>query len=337
MSRRARGEGSLYQRDSDGKWVGAVTLEDGRRRVVYGTSQREARDKLRAVERELENGLPMTPERLTVGAYLDDWCTVTLAERVRSGRLKVSTADSYRDMCERHIVPTLGRVKVAKLTPTKVRAWIGGLLSKTSARGRSLSARTVAYAHAVLRKALADAVREELVARNVAALVEAPTVRRDPVQPLSADEARTLLATAADDRLRVLWLVLLSLGLRRGEALALRWDDLDLEVGTVTIRRSLQRVRGAVDETTGRRVGELVEVAPKTPGSAATIAVPDSLVTALREHRKAQAAERLAGVAWVDPGLVFTTHVGTALEPRKRQPGVGGPLRPCRCAPGPAA
>jgi integrase len=222
---------------------GVATLEDGRRRPVYGDTQAQARAKRRAVAGAVEDGLPLTPERLTVGAYLDEWCAVTLAERVRAGRLAASTADFYRDMCERHIVPTLGRVKLTKLTPAKVRGWIGAKLAETSTRGRPLSPRTVAYAHAVLRKALADAVRDELIARNVAALVEASTTQRDPVQPLSEDEARKVLATAASDRLRVLWLVLLSLGLRRGEALALRWDDLDLDAGTVTIRRSLQRVR----------------------------------------------------------------------------------------------
>jgi integrase len=174
----------------------------------------------------------------------------------------------------------------------------------------------VGYFHAVLRKALADAMRDELVGRNVAALVEPPIVRRAPVQPLTLDEARKVLEAAATDRLRVLWLVMLSVGLRRGEALALRWGDLDLDAGTVTIARSLQRLRGEKNETTGRRRGELVELAPKTEGSAATIALPASLVTALRAHVEVQHLERMVAPAWVDPGLVFTTSVGTALEPR---------------------
>lgn len=318
MSRRARGEGSLYQRASDGRWVGALTLDDGRRRVVYGSTQREARARLRELERSVEDGLPVRAGRaLTVGQYLEQqWVAVTLPARVRSGRLKPSTFDSYRDVVERHIVPQLGREPLAKLTPAKVRAWVAAKQSQPGARGRPLSARSVAYYHAVLRKALADAVRDELVARNVAALVEPPVVRREPVQPLTLDEARSLLDAASTDRLRVLWLTMLSLGLRRGEALALRWSDLDLDAGTVTIRRSLQRLRGDRDARTGRRRGQLVELAPKTDRSAATLAMPDALVAALRDHRKAQAAERLAAVAWVEPDLVFTTSVGTPLEPR---------------------
>jgi integrase len=316
MGKRSNGEGSLYQRESDGKWVGAVVV-DGRRRAVYGTTQREARDKLRALLSAVENGLPVTAGRsVTVAGYLAQWCDVTLSSRVRSGRLKASTFDSYRDVVERHIVPTLGKEPLAKLTPAKVRTWMSSKQVEVGARGTVLSPRTVGYFHAVLRKALADAMRDELVGRNVAALVEPPIVRRAPVQPLTADEARKVLETASNDRLRALWLVMLAVGLRRGEALALRWDDLNLDAGTVTIARSLQRLRGERDQQTGRRKGELVEVAPKTDGSSATIAMPASLVTALREHVEVQQLERILARVWVDPGLVFTTSVGTALEPR---------------------
>jgi integrase len=328
MGKRSNGEGSLYQRESDGKWVGALVI-DGRRRTVYGTTQKDAREKLRQAQRAAEDGLPLETGRgATLGAYLDQWCAVTLPARVRAGRLKPSTFDSYRDVVERHIVPTLGKEPLTKLTPAKVRAWLSAKQIEPSARQPKpragadpippvlLSSRTVQYFHAVLRKALADAVRDELVGRNVAALVEPPVVRREQVKPLTADEARAVLVAAANDRLRALWLVMLSVGLRRGEALALRWDDLDLEAGTVSIRRSLQRLRGDRDPATGRRRGHLVEVDPKTIGSSATVALPASLVTALTEHREVQRLERMVAVAWVDPGLVFTTSVGTALEPR---------------------
>jgi integrase len=316
MGKRSNGEGSLYQRGSDGRWVGAVVVE-GRRRAVYGSTQREAREKVRSMVRSIEDGRPVTPGRgVTVAAYLTQWCEVTLPSRVRSGRLKPSTLDSYRDVVERHILPRLGKEPLGKLTPAMVRSWISAKQIEVGARGKVLSSRTVAYFHAVLRKALADAMRDELVGRNVAALVEPPVVRRAPVQPLTADEARRLLETAANDRLRVLWLVMLAVGLRRGEALALRWDDLDLDAGTVTISRSLQRLRGERNAETGRRRGTLREVAPKTEGSSATIALPASLVTALREHVEVQQLERMVARVWVDPGLVFTTYVGTALEPR---------------------
>jgi integrase len=316
VSRRANGEGSVYQR-ADGRWVGALSMDEGRRRMVYAATQREARAKLRELQRQLEDGVSAPAGKaLTLGSYLDTWVTVTLQSRVTSGRLKASTADSYGDFVRQHIAPTLGRETLTKLTPAKVRWWMAAKQGEVSARGTPRSARSVAYYHSVLRKALADAVRDELVRRNVAALVEPPVATREKVTPLAPAEARALLAAAADDRLGVLWLTMLAVGLRRGEALGLHWDDLDLEVGSVTIRRSLQRVRGATNPSTGRRTGRLEEVEPKTQGSAATIAIPEHLAAALREHRCGQLAERLAAIAWVDRGLVFSTPIGTPLAPR---------------------
>ena len=134
--------------------------------------------------------------------------------------------------------------------------------------------------------------------------------------PVTDIEPRALLAAAADDRLRVLWLVLISLGLRRGEALALRWSAIDLDGGTLEGRASLQRRRTNEVTPSGRRRSTLVEVDPKTEGSVRTLALPDVLVEALRQQRRVQTAERLAARTWVDASLGFTTSVGTALEPR---------------------
>ena len=317
MGRRANGEGTVYQRKTDGRWVGAVTLDDGRRRSVYGTTQREARAKLKDLVLRVDAGLPMTSTRSgTLGAYLDQWVTTTLASRVASGRLKASTADSYADMVRLHITPELGAVPLDKLTPARIRTWLTAKQRETSARGTPLSSRTVAYGHAVLRKALADAQRDELVSRNVAALVEPPLVRRAAPTVITRAEARALLSEAADDRLGALWLLLLGVGLRRGEALALRWSNVDLDAGTLTVRKSLQRRRTGEFTPSGRKRGALVEVDPKTDASAATVALPAQLVARLLAHRKAQIVERMASMVWVDPDLVFTTSLGTALEPR---------------------
>jgi integrase len=136
------------------------------------------------------------------------------------------------------------------------------------------------------------------------------------VKPLTVEEATAVLLTAATDPLRVVWLLLLGTGLRRGEALALRWHNIDLQRGDLTVEKSLQRERGTADPDTGRRRGRLVETAPKTPDSAATLAPPTFLVDVLTQHRQEQLAQRLAAPVWVGPGLVFATHVGTALEPR---------------------
>lgn len=306
MTRRGNGEGTVYQRKVDGRWVGAASLEGGSRKYVYGSTQRETREKLKELQRQVDGGQPITSGRGTsIEAYLEQWITGTLASRVQSGRLKASTADSYADIARRHIVPGLGRVHLDKLTPVRLREWLTAKQTETSARGRPLSSRTVAYCHAVLRKALADAVRDELIGRNVALLVEPPVVRRSERKPLTKAEAKKLLETMADDCHRTLWLLMLGVGLRRGEALGLRWDDVDLDAGIIRVRRSLQRLRG-----------QLVEVDPKTAASTAPVALPAPVVAALRQHRHEQAVARMAATAWVDARLVFTTKIGTALEPR---------------------
>ncbi|MHB8510716.1 MAG: tyrosine-type recombinase/integrase [Actinomycetota bacterium] len=155
-----------------------------------------------------------------------------------------------------------------------------------------------------------------LTTHNPAALVEPPVAHPKEIDPLTIEEARALIEKAATQRLRVLWLVLLALGLRLGEALALCWEDLDLDRGTVSIRRSVQRVRSDPDPITGRCTTRLVESLPKTAASRATIAVPDMLIAVLREHKALQNEEHMKARKWIDPGLVFASTVGTYLEQR---------------------
>ncbi|MFC4054657.1 tyrosine-type recombinase/integrase [Actinomadura syzygii] len=331
---RTRGnrDGRPYQRKSDGKWVATVYLPSGKRKPVYGDSRTEADSKRKQAQREIDDNQPVTAGRTdTLERYLTKvWLPVTLPQRVQAGKLAESTLDSYRDTCEKHIVPHLGRVRLVDLSTTHIRAWLLELAEKPSGRRRKklrpgekklpppekLSTRTVAYSHAVLRKALNDAVDDESVKRNVVLLVDAPTVDRKPPRELTKDEVRALLGAAADHRLWAYWLVLLALGLRRGEGLGIRWEDVDLDAGTVHLRLSVQRMRGEVDEETGRRKGKLVAKGLKTQASKATMKLPAFAVAALREHGARQDDERDAARLWADEGLVFTTTIGTALEPR---------------------
>lgn len=145
-----------------------------------------------------------------------------------------------------------------------------------------------------------------MVARNVATLVDVPRVQRPEVQPFSLEQARTILDAIRGNRFEALYSVALAVGLRRGEALGLRWDDVDLDAGTLKVRTALQRIDGKL---------QLVE--PKTSRSRRTIALPDMAVAALRSHRARQLQERLlAGSRWQDTGMVFTTSIGTYMEPR---------------------
>ena len=173
------------------------------------------------------------------------------------------------------------------------------------AGGGGLSPRTVQYARAVLRKALNQALRWGLVPRNVATLVDPPRSKRHEIVFFAPDQANAFLDTARGDRLEALYRVALSLGLRQGEALGLRWEDVDLERGVLRVRVALQRIDG---------VPQLVE--PKTPRSHRTIALPRPLAAHLRAHRTRQITERLACPRWQDWDLVFPSSVGTPLSPQ---------------------
>lgn len=172
--------------------------------------------------------------------------------------------------------------------------------------GKGLSPRTVQYVRAVLRKALNQALKWGRVPRNVALLVDPPTATKPQIKPLTPEQGRKLLDAARGHRLEALYRVALSLGLRQGEALGLRWEDVDLDAGTLRVAMALQRRKG---------VKELVM--PKTEQSRRTLPLPAVLVAALRAHRTRQLEERLAvGPMWREHGMVFPSTVGTPLEPR---------------------
>jgi integrase len=320
MGKRGHGEGTVYRHR--GRWAGALTVGfnaagEQQRRYVSGATRREALDKLDELRRLRDIGHLVTSTRgMTVQEYFADWAAGTIAHQVAIGELRESTADNYLDLAARMIVPYLGRYRLDELKPLHLREWLATLRGTTNARGRPFSSRTVQLAHAILRRALNDALRDELVTRNVALLVKAGRVTSAEIEPLRPEELRRLLAEAPNDRLQALWLLLIALGLRRGEALGLHWEDIDLEAKTLAVRRSLQRRRTKELTPSGRRRGHLVEVETKTASSVRTVALPEVLVEALMDHRAVQAAERDKAVVWVNPDLVFTTHLGTWLDPR---------------------
>ena len=266
-----------------------------KRKVIYGKTRKEVAEKLKVILRDQQQGLPVAMERQTVGQFLDHW----LADTILPNR-RAKTYRRYEQIARCHLVPALGRVALAKLEPQQVQA----LLKRTQAEG--LSPRTVAYIRAVLRQALNQALRWGLVARNVATLVEPPKVERFKIKPLTTHQATILLEAARGDRLEALYRVALSLGPRQGEALGLRWEDIDLATGTLRVAVALQAANG-----------RLTLVEPRTENTRRTLALPTALAASLKSHRVRQAEERRKlGTAWHDHGLVSCTRVGTPIHPR---------------------
>ena len=300
-ARRGTGEGSVYQR-ADGYWVAQVDAgfdRKGRRRRPRAVrrTKREALAALDELRRQADQGV--TPERTqTVGEFLAWWLATVLP-----GTVKASTTEDYGYMARRYVIPHVGRVKLAKLTPQHVKSMLRAL------EDDGLSPRTRQYARAVLRRALRWAEQNGLVARNVAALVDGPRKTGTKLDDtLDAAGAAAVIDAAAGDRLEALAVLVLRLGLRKGEALALRWDDVDLDAGTLTVRGTLKRRRDG---------GGLFVDTTKTDAGTRELPLVAGTSDALREHRRRQAAERLAlGPLWVDTGHVFTTVTGTLLDPR---------------------
>lgn len=298
MSKRGQNEGSIYKR-KDGRWAGAVSLGyiggKLKRKAVYGGTRKDVQDRMTRLLSDKQSGLPVVGEKQTLGDFIADWLENWVQPTVRP-----KTFSSYHDTARLHLIPTLGRIRLAKLTPQHVQS----LLNERLRSG--LSPRTVAYIRSILSIALARALKLGLVHRNVVQLVDRPNVARNEIQPLTVEQSRALLTAAQDHRLGALFSVALALGLRKGEALGLRWQDVDFDAGSLVISGALQRIGGA-----------LVRTETKNNSSRRMLRVPAAALRALREHRVKQMEERLlAGDKWQDSGLVFTTTRGTPLDPR---------------------
>ncbi|WP_089106924.1 tyrosine-type recombinase/integrase [Streptomyces hyaluromycini] len=328
---RANGDGTVYQR-KDGRWEAAgYVLAPGntRKRVrVYGSSRTEALAKLTEKIAASNRGVPIVTAQGSLAAYLTYWL-----ENVAAHHLRETTHTRYTAVVEQYLIPGLGRKKLAKLTAKDVRTWLNALRivcqccergtdaghdpqAQASRRPRCcaigqccrkrLSPVTLAYIHSVLKSALEHAVREEEIPRNVARNVRTGTPRPRRFNPLSADEARRFLTAAQGHRHAALFELALRTGLRKGELLGLRWEDLNLDAGTATIRRTLQRTR----------TGGLTTLPTKTISSERRIALPVSCVASLRAHRGHQACEKKkAGADWQGSGHVFTRSGGHPIEP----------------------
>lgn len=277
--------GALYVTESDGRRV---------RRVFYGKTRAEIEGKLVELRAKVESGTAMPPASLTIQSYLKEWLDQIVSKRVRPNSLA-----AYRYNVDSYLVPALGHKKLHRLTAREVRLYL------TQLESQGVGARTIRYVHGTLRAALEDAVREELLDKNVAKLVRAPVVPKVERQPLTIEELRVLFDRNADDRLRAMLVVIALLGLRRSEVLALHWSDIDLESGALKIRHGLHRVNG-----------KLQMMPTKTARSRRTIPLPAMVIDELQRHRAQQEAERrqLAD-RWPDLGFVFTTPIGTPIDP----------------------
>ncbi len=296
MGKRGNGEGSISRRKGGG-WMAqyvVYTSAGRKRRTVYGKTRAEVATKLAKAISNRADGLTFDAKNLTLGKYLDSWLKDSVQDTVR-----LTTYQGYERIVRLHIKPTLESIKLDRITPLHVR----GLYRERLEFG--LAPRMVQLIHTTLHKALKQAVADDLIPRNVTEAVKAPRPVSKEMQPLSPDQARALLGAARGEKLEALYVLALTTGMRQGELLGLKWEDVEMESGTLHVRRTLSTAMGE-----GFSFNP-----PKTSKSRRSIKIPQLALQSLRRHRTAQLEERMkvAGL-WKDHDLVFTTGVGTPVS-----------------------
>ncbi len=277
---------------------------DGRRRQRQKggfKTRKEAEAALAVLLTDVQKGTVLEPTRQRLGDYLEDWLTAV------GPSLRPTTLESYEQAMRNWIVPRIGGMRLQAVTPQVLQRLYADWSATGRKNGEGLSPRSVKLAHTVLHLALGQAAAWRLIPANPAAVkLHLPRQVRKEITAWTAQEARQFLEATRDDRLRAIWVLMLATGLRRGEALGLRWDAMDLDAGRLSVVSTLTVAKGKAF---------LAE--PKTSGSRRVVGLERHVVTALLKHRKAQAAERLAaGPSWQDSGLVFTTPLGGWIHPQ---------------------
>lgn len=294
-NKRGNGEGTIRQKP-DGRWEARyTTVTDGKRHSLMGKTRQEVAGKLAAAIRDRDKGLNpnATDTRQTVEQYLWAW-----HETMHPPRIRESTWIRNEQFIRLQIVPAIGRVRLAQLN----RMHLQQLYARCLAAG--LSSTTVNHLHGVLHHALKDAMRSDLIPRNIAELASPPPVEKREIRVFTPEQVDTLLALADGTQLAPLIALTVATALRAGELIALRWVRVDLERGVLHVRDN--RTRVAKGYTDGK---------PKTASSTRDIKLVSMSVDALRTHRASQAAQRLTlGTAWIDQDRVFPSSVGTALD-----------------------
>jgi integrase len=296
---RANGDGDVFPRkNKEGKitsYRGAYFGPDGKRRYISGRTKEETRRALREARANADQGLAFDADNLRVGEYLDRWLSNSVSDTV-----KATTFERYEQIVRLHLKPSLGRVKLKALTPAHIRSLYREKLEAGS------SARTVRYIHTTLHKALKQAVMDGLIPRNATEAVKPPQSTREEMRPLTPEQAKLLLQVAHEtgDRLEALYVLAIHTGLRQGEILGLKWDDVDLEDGSLQVRRTLTITKDGPVFTT-----------PKTTGSRRSVKLTSKATEALKRHLERQLVEiDRVGSLWSENGLIFASETGEPLN-----------------------
>ena len=293
--KRGNGEGGIARHKKSGLYMARYTVETPtgkKRKTVYGKTREEAHEKLVEALSNRNKGLIFEGEDQVLSAFLDRWLNGSV-----KGSVKPSTYESYERMIRNHINPMLGHRKLKNLAPDHVQYFYQSKLDNGLASG------TVRLMHGILHKALEQAVMWGAVSRNVCKVTTAPKPHSEEIRPLDAEQARRILEVARGNRLEALYVLAVTAGLRIGELLGLKWEDINLDIETLRVRRTKSQAKTGPTFTT-----------PKN-GKGRHLRLTRQAVEALKSHKATQNVERLKlGDLWEDNGLVFCTHAGKPLD-----------------------
>lgn len=307
MGKRANGEGTIYQR-KDGRWVAQITYvaNDGqkKRKTFYGTQQQEVVEKMRKFIADIERSEVIEPNKLTTAQWLKEWLTVYKMPHIRP-----KTYEQYESAIRVHIIPYVGEIKLQHLQARQIQEMYSSLTKK------GLSPRSIYLVHLVLRMALDQAQKERYITVNPVKLTDPPKVKKKTAQVMSIEEQNAFLEALKGERLAPVFLFLITTGVRRGEALGLKWSDITTDKdGTLiaNIRRSVVRAK----DPTGKVKTKILIQDTKTEKSKRQIPVSEFMAEVLRKHKVRQNEERLmAGPEWQNTDFVFCTKFGGVMEP----------------------
>jgi integrase len=266
----------------DGRYMTTITVAKGKRKPVYGRTRKECAENDIALRLELKAsaGRLVTDETMLVSELLERWLDSL------DGKRKASTMESYRQIVRDHINPHIGTIQLNRLTPDDIQKMVDTWL-------KTHSTQSVRNFHARLRKALNYAMSRQLITYNPAMLVELPTVVKRPVQPITAMQMRAILAVVSGHRLELLYRMAVVMGMRLGELLALRWQDIDMSRKALYITGTMRRIKGKMQRLTGGKNDSSTTAAP----------IPETIMRRLIPLRQSN-------------GYLFTTTKGNPYDPR---------------------
>lgn len=322
-NKRGNGEGTIYQR-ADGTWCAQITTGVDPlkgtpvRKTVYGKKREDVKNKLIEIQNQVRTQTYADPGKMTLGEWLDTWL-----EEYMKNSIRQTTYDSYFVQIHKHIKPAIGHIKLKELETTDLQRFYNAKLERGRAdkyknekgeivtREGGLSPRTVRYMHQVIRGALAQAIEEHKLVKSPADAVKLPRDPKKEMKTLSKDDVKVFLEHAKKYRYYAAYYLELASGLRRGEILALRWKDVDLNENTVKVSRHLVRVKGG-----------FIFQEPKTEKSKRSVEIPEDAIKVIKAHMARQKVEiAKAGELYENRDnekerLLFATELGKRLDPK---------------------